>query len=179
MNAIRYAIYFSPPARSPLATLGASWLGHNCDNGTAIEPPRLAGISSEAQAALTRAPRRYGFHATLKPPFHLAPGAILDDLRQSLRALATRASVLCLPSLEVRARPFLGLGAEPGIEGAGAACSSLRARFGSLSGPSPTAGSGTSTPGRSERSAGDPDEAPGLSLRHGGLSLPHDPHGPA
>ncbi len=102
MNAPRYAIYYAPPAGSPLARLGAAWLGRDCDSDARQIPPILAGLTREAQEAVTESPRRYGFHATLKPPFRLAPGASLHDLRQSLHALATRASKVTLPRLEVR-----------------------------------------------------------------------------
>lgn len=102
MKTTRYAIYFSPPAGSPLAGLGATWLGRDCDSGLALPQPRLAGFSAEELSEITELPRRYGFHATLKPPFHLAPGANLDDVRQSLHALATRAQSIALPGLEVR-----------------------------------------------------------------------------
>ncbi len=102
MKQTRYAIYFSPPAKSPLARLGAAWLGRDCDSGQALSPPLLAGLSAEQQAQVTELPRRYGFHATLKPPFYLAPGATLNDVRLSLHALATRAQNIALPRLEVR-----------------------------------------------------------------------------
>ncbi len=101
MNAPRYAIFFAPPAGAPLARLGNAWLGRDADSGEALDPPRLEGLAPAEQAALTRTPRRYGFHATLKPPFRLAPGASLDDLRQSLRALATRTAGVTLPTLQV------------------------------------------------------------------------------
>ncbi len=102
MKTTRYAIYFSPPADSPLARLGAAWLGRDCDSGRALTAPLLAGLSVKEQAQITEQPRRYGFHGTLKPPFHLAPGATLDDVRQSLHALATRARSIALPRLDVR-----------------------------------------------------------------------------
>ncbi len=103
MKTARYAIYFSPAADSSLAALGNAWLGRDCDSGLSLQPPSISGLTLDRWSALTEAPRRYGFHATLKPPFHLAPGASEDDVRQSLHALATRARSILLPRLDVRA----------------------------------------------------------------------------
>ena len=58
----RWALYFSPDTE--LGHLGRHWLS-----------PEF-----EPAAAWTSAPRRYGFHATLKAPFRLAPGADLKTL---------------------------------------------------------------------------------------------------
>jgi hypothetical protein len=58
----RWALYFSPDTE--LGRLGREWLSPG------FEPA----------AAWTSAPRRYGFHATLKVPFRLAPGFDLTAL---------------------------------------------------------------------------------------------------
>ena len=44
----------------------------------------------EKLAAVTEAPRRYGWHATLKAPFALAQGVTDADLRKGLRTLSAR-----------------------------------------------------------------------------------------
>ena len=62
----RYAIYYVPPPGTALAALGARWLGRDA--------PDLAGVSAEDWRRAVAAPRRYGFHATLKAPFRLAAG---------------------------------------------------------------------------------------------------------
>lgn len=73
----RYAIYFVPTGA--LGAFGAAWLGWDIARGKSlpVRPPRIE--------ALTRQARRYGFHATLKAPFRLAPtsseAALLGDLR--------------------------------------------------------------------------------------------------
>lgn len=77
----RYAIYFAPTG--PLAAFGAAWLGWDMARGRSprgSRPPRIK--------ALTRTPRRYGFHATLKPPFRLAPDSDQDMLIADLRQIA-------------------------------------------------------------------------------------------
>jgi putative phosphonate metabolism protein len=66
----RYALYFVPPATSALYRLGSSLLGYDCYSGSDVANPKDAGLPDD-WAALTEAPRRYGFHATLKAPFRL------------------------------------------------------------------------------------------------------------
>lgn len=79
----RFAIYYMPPAGG-LAEFGASWLGWDAQGGHAVAQP------DPDLAALTAAPRKYGFHGTLKPPFALAPGQTPDALRDAVAALAAR-----------------------------------------------------------------------------------------
>ncbi len=81
----RYAIYYTP-APSPLARFGAAWLGHDIASGTSVfHPQNIKGLPA-AITDLTETPRRYGFHATIKPPFRLAadasPEALMDALEQ-------------------------------------------------------------------------------------------------
>jgi hypothetical protein len=48
------------------------------------------------------APRRYGWHATLKAPFSLAPGITLDALHESMLALSGLHSAFVMPTLTVQ-----------------------------------------------------------------------------
>ena len=84
----RCAIYFVPLAGSPLACFGAAWLGYDVANGTEPPQPRLPEITSERLWNITAEPRRYGFHATLKPPFALAAGATAEELAEAVGRLA-------------------------------------------------------------------------------------------
>src|SRR5260221_80277 len=68
----RYAIYFSPDRDSALGIFGRHWLGYDADSGEATEQSALATLSPQRLAEITAEPSRYGFHATLKPPFVLA-----------------------------------------------------------------------------------------------------------
>lgn len=86
----RYAIYFAPPEGSALADTGNRWLGRNAASGCAVPQPVCPGLSPERLAALTAAPRRYGFHGTLKAPFRLRAGCTPDELGRAIAALATR-----------------------------------------------------------------------------------------
>jgi putative phosphonate metabolism protein len=97
----RYAVYFAPHDGSSLWQLGCSWLGRDPQRDCALEHPALPGFTCARIADLTAAPRMYGFHATLKPPFALAGGCAPDDLHDALAAFARRRAPFPLPPLEV------------------------------------------------------------------------------
>jgi putative phosphonate metabolism protein len=82
----RYALYFAPERGSALARFGRRWLGYDVASGAFQPQPALSALSAQRLATITAEPRHYGFHATLKPPFVLAPGG---DERELLRAVAT------------------------------------------------------------------------------------------
>lgn len=84
--AARYAIYYVPAAASALYRFGASALGYDAYRGDAV--PFLDGVDAAVWPALTREPRVYGFHATMKPPMRLKDGAVEDDLVAALDAFA-------------------------------------------------------------------------------------------
>lgn len=106
----RYAIYYAPPRSSGLWQLAQRWLGRDCETGETLEQPALAGWPAAEIAAATESPRHYGFHATLKAPFHLAPGVSLRQLRESLGGFAARQRPFPTPPLRVSAiGPFLAL----------------------------------------------------------------------
>jgi putative phosphonate metabolism protein len=80
----RYAVYFSPAITSPWWAFGAGWLGRDECRNQPLEQAELEEISREAFYAMTQAPRRYGFHATLKAPFHLKSNFGKSDLIEKL-----------------------------------------------------------------------------------------------
>jgi Protein of unknown function (DUF1045) len=67
----RYAIYYAPEPGDPLALAAASWLGRDALSGAHITRPQLLALREIDVEDLTRSPRHYGFHATLKAPFAL------------------------------------------------------------------------------------------------------------
>ena len=83
MSYSRFAIYYVPP-EGPLADFGASWLGWDVSRGRATPQPNIPGLDD-----ITMTPRKYGFHATLKPPFGLADGQDLQALEATVSDLAT------------------------------------------------------------------------------------------
>ncbi|MEM8853357.1 MAG: DUF1045 domain-containing protein [Pseudomonadota bacterium] len=68
---MRYAIYLTPP-EGPLLDCAEAWLGRSAVSGKAMQ-------SRAPVAAKAHVPARYGFHATLRAPFHLAAG--VDEAR--------------------------------------------------------------------------------------------------
>jgi Protein of unknown function (DUF1045) len=65
------------------------------------EQPLIDGLAPAAFHQLTAAPRRYGWHATLKAPFSLAQGVSETALRVSVGHLAQSLSAFDMPALEV------------------------------------------------------------------------------
>jgi hypothetical protein len=87
----RYAIYFVPAADSVFYRFGAAVLGYDCHTGKDVDFPGPLPMEIAAWRDLTREPRRYGFHATLKAPFHLAKDtdetALIDALPSFCRSI--------------------------------------------------------------------------------------------
>lgn len=97
MNGGRYAVYFAPAMGSPWWTFAAHWVGRDERSGAALPQPLPPGFAQEEFAQLTAEPRRYGFHATLRPPMRLrsAPPALIDGVE----ALAARLRPVPLDAL--------------------------------------------------------------------------------
>ncbi|WP_340149800.1 DUF1045 domain-containing protein [uncultured Sneathiella sp.] len=99
----RYAIYFAPQRESPLASLGNQWLGVDPGTGEVLDRPRIDGISSQDIKLITKAPSRYGFHGTLKPPFVLRDNRTLQELDINIQKLAEKVAPFDIPKMTVRA----------------------------------------------------------------------------
>lgn len=99
---MRYALYYAPAPGSALWNAGSRWLGRDAACGDALPQPAVDGIAPAVSERLTRTPRRYGFHATLKAPFRLAPGFTEDDLLTMAQAFAACQRPLPLGTLAVR-----------------------------------------------------------------------------
>jgi len=98
----RYAIYFAPAAGSDLARFADRWLGRDAETGEVVPQPKLDGLDAERLRALTEAPRHYGFHGTLKPPFRLANGCDVDDLHRAMAGFAARQAAFEIAALQLR-----------------------------------------------------------------------------
>lgn len=94
MKMNRYSIYYAPP-EGAFADAAAQWLGWDLANGRALPAAGVLGGQD-----ITQAPRKYGFHATVKPPFRLADGVELAQLRAAMQGLATSLPKVTLPALE-------------------------------------------------------------------------------
>jgi ribose 1,5-bisphosphokinase len=109
----RYALYFTPSPASPWHAAGTQWLGRDALGGGSREQPHIPGVPPELFAQLTRAARRYGFHATLKAPFRLAEDAHPARLLEMAGAFCATQQPIVLPAPQVaRHRDFLALTSE-------------------------------------------------------------------
>ena len=70
----RYAIYYVSAPGSDLDRFGAQLLGYDAWRGEDLPFPDGIVQTMPDWRDLTRDPRKYGFHATLKAPLALAPG---------------------------------------------------------------------------------------------------------
>ncbi len=97
----RVAIYFAPEPQSAWGLAGSEWLGRCAARRVAVPQSVPPGLEPEVFARLTSEPRRYGWHATLKPPFRLAQGHTLATVRRALRDFATAWPAFDLPPMRV------------------------------------------------------------------------------
>lgn len=95
----RFALYFAPVPGTPLHAFGSAWLGRDAETGETMAQPVLPRVPAETLRRVTASPRHYGFHATLKPPFALAPGRTADELRAAAASLAARQPPFRAPPL--------------------------------------------------------------------------------
>lgn len=100
MSDARYAVYFVPPADGALYRLGSSLLGYDCYHGVDVAFPH--GLPDD-WAALTAAPRSYGFHGTLMAPFRLGPGRDESGLVRTVARFADAARDIAVIDPVVRA----------------------------------------------------------------------------
>jgi len=128
-TAHRYAVYFAPHPGSTGWLAGSHWLGRCAALLQPMQQLAIEGVAAQDLYRLTAAPRRYGWHATLKAPFALAPGVDWITLHQAVRAVAQSLAPFALPPLHVaRIDDFLALvpapahAANAAIERVAAAC---------------------------------------------------------
>jgi putative phosphonate metabolism protein len=70
----RYAIYYAPAPDDRLHQFGSQLLGYDALSGDELPFPAVLPQTIADWRETTQDPRKYGFHATLKAPFALAPG---------------------------------------------------------------------------------------------------------
>jgi hypothetical protein len=99
LTGARLAIYYAPQRDTALARFGRAWFGRDPETGEEVERLSLSGVARKEIVAWTTLPRRYGFHLTLKPPFHLAEGLTLGELFDALAEFASAWPPMTLPSL--------------------------------------------------------------------------------
>jgi len=99
----RYSIYFAPGVDDPLWRFGCRCIGYDAETGADCPLPQSPALSQDDWRSWTQEPRRYGFHATLKAPFHLAEGGAEQDLFESLAQFSASRKAFCLQDMDVRA----------------------------------------------------------------------------
>lgn len=95
----RYAVYYAPHPESALHRAGSAWLGRDALTDRAIAPPPEGGLTHARTVEITASPRRYGLHATLKPPFALARTFGEVDLMAALADFARTTAPFTAPRL--------------------------------------------------------------------------------
>lgn len=109
-RAHRYAVYYTPHPGTLGWLAGSHWLGRCAAQLRPLPQLRIEGVAAADLQRLTAAPRRYGWHATLKAPFALAPGTDWLDLHHAVQQVARGLTPFALPPLQVaRVRDFLAL----------------------------------------------------------------------
>lgn len=98
MEFSRYALYYAPPEHADWTRLATSWLGWDMTAGAEVAHPDAPGIDV---GEITARPRKYGLHATMKPPFRLAEGRSFAELEAATAELCTRLKPVTLDGLEV------------------------------------------------------------------------------
>jgi putative phosphonate metabolism protein len=114
MSAPRYAIFFVPAPETALYQTGAALLGYDVYTGKPLPFPDNLALGHDDWRALTSEARVYGFHATLKAPFRLAPGRSTEELAAQLATFAAaRAPVPIVPAVRTIGRFAAVVPAEP------------------------------------------------------------------
>ena len=109
MNFTRYAIYYVPPPDTAWVRFATSWLGWDMQSGQEVKTPHLPDLPLDLRK-ITHAPRKYGLHATLKPPFRLASGVDRDELEAACADLCLSLAPFCFGPLRLtRLGRFLAL----------------------------------------------------------------------
>jgi len=98
---VRYALYFSPQKGTPLWRFGSHWLGRDSVSGMSLAPFPMKGVKPDRVREITATPRIYGFHATLKAPFHLPRKTTLDKLDEALETFVMDQKPFKVPALEM------------------------------------------------------------------------------
>lgn len=106
----RYAVYFAPAPGTLGWLAGSHWLGRCAAQLQPLPQLDIAGVTKDDLHRLTAAPRRYGWHGTLKAPFVLAPGVDWARLHHAVQTIASGLEPFTLPPMQVeRIDDFLAL----------------------------------------------------------------------
>lgn len=106
----RYAVYYAPNPGTLGWLAGSHWLGRCAALLKPLPQLEIDGVPPEVLQQVTAAPRRYGWHGTLKAPFALAPDADWLTLQQAVHTLARSLQPFDMPLMRVeRLDDFIAL----------------------------------------------------------------------
>ncbi len=95
----RYGVFAVPAGE--FYDRASAWLGWDSVSGCTRSPPDMPQLSGCVDA-LTARPRKYGFHGTIKPPFALARGTTVQDLKTDLSVFCASRPAVLIPALSVK-----------------------------------------------------------------------------
>lgn len=98
---MRYAVYFTPAEDDPLTVAVNQWLGYNAFTGENVPYPETIAVQPGRMSAITAAPARYGFHATLKAPFRLAENFTSSALVAAFDVFCRQQQAFDLPEIQI------------------------------------------------------------------------------
>ncbi len=84
----RYAIYYVPEHDTALWDFGCNVLGYDAERGVEVTQLVPPGFGESEWREMTAAPRRYGFHATMKAPIALRDGTTEAEFLAGFREFA-------------------------------------------------------------------------------------------
>ncbi len=97
----RFAIYYAPPVSSLLWRLSSGWLGRDASQRVS-DKQDTPGVDRAALDRVVVSARRYGFHATLKPPMALRAKITANDLDRHLRDFCSENAPVTIGRVELR-----------------------------------------------------------------------------
>lgn len=108
--AARYALYYAPDIDSDLWRRATHWVGRDAATGKDLITPTEIGVDASQLQELTSSPRRYGIHATLKPPMYLAEGYSFQELLERVGSFCAEQTPVTIGELKpVLVHGFLAL----------------------------------------------------------------------
>ena len=129
----RYAIYYAPALGSSLDQFGTEMLGYDAWIGAALPFPGDVVERMPDWRELSDDPRKYGFHATLKAPFHLAKDAdepaLIDALPAFCRSVESVPAFVPIVAALAGFIAIVPAAADPAIDRLAADCVTAFDRF--------------------------------------------------
>jgi hypothetical protein len=97
---MRCAICFTPPADDALTIAAARWLRRDPYAGARVAWP-VEGLVETDHAFLTAAPRRIGFHGSLKAPFRISSEHGVSDVQTALVKFCRRVPPITVSAMRI------------------------------------------------------------------------------